>query len=117
MNSKDKNEENQQDPVMFTVFGEDTADEGHSGLLGNKKGRKTESSEIPVETLRKNLRQFLESLDDVIPVSTVQGGYSLQEFEVAVGVDGKGTVGFLGTGVEVGAMASLTLKFRRPNST
>ena len=40
-------------------------------------------------------------------------GFELKSFEVAVGVNAKGEVGFLGTGVEVGADATLTLKFER----
>jgi hypothetical protein len=41
------------------------------------------------------------------------GGFELKELEVAVGVDGKGRVGFLGTGIDVGAQATITLKFNR----
>ena len=41
------------------------------------------------------------------------GGMGLKSVSVAVGINGKGQVGFLGTGVEVGGSATLTLLFER----
>jgi hypothetical protein len=80
------------------------------GLL-DETGRGTA---LPVAELRKNLEAFTKALESLLPaVQTAGGGFGLTELEVAVGVDGKGRVGFLGTGVDVGAQATITLKFSR----
>ena len=79
-------------------------------LLGDT-GRGTA---LPVEELRKNLKSFTRALQSLLPaVQDAGGGFGLKELEVAVGIDGKGHVGFLGTGVDVGAQATITLKFNR----
>jgi hypothetical protein len=80
-------------------------------LLGKKSG----ATEVPIETLKDNLEKFVSSLNDLLPSMDpkLSPGVRLTSFEVSVGVNGKGEVGFLGTGVEVGAEASLTLKFER----
>jgi hypothetical protein len=53
---------------------------------------------------------------DLLPSLSAAGQYGLGEVEVAVGINGKGQVGFLGTGAEVGGTATLTLKFQRPRT-
>lgn len=69
---------------------------------------------LPTEELRKNLEAFTQSLKAVLPaVADAGSGFKLSEVEVAVGIDGKGHVGFLGTGVEVGAQATIKLTFGR----
>jgi hypothetical protein len=69
---------------------------------------------VSVDTIRKNLEAFGSALREMIPdMAASAGGFTLKAFEVAVGVDGKGQVGFLGTGAEAGANATLTLKFER----
>jgi len=53
-------------------------------------------------------------LRELLPTIADAGGdFKLSKVEVAVGIDGKGRVGFLGTGVEVGAQATITLTFGR----
>jgi len=80
------------------------------GLL-DETGRGTA---LPVAELRKNLETFTKALESLLPaVQSAGGGFGLKELEVAVGIDGKGHVGFLGTGVDVGAQATITLKFNR----
>lgn len=70
--------------------------------------------DLPVDELRKNLGAFAETLKTLLPtVAEVGGGFGLTALEVAVGIDGKGHVGFLGTGVDVGAKATITLTFGR----
>jgi hypothetical protein len=80
------------------------------GLL-DETGRGTA---LPIAELRKNLESFTKALQSLLPaVESAGGGFGLKELEVAVGVDGKERVGFLGTGVDVGAQATITLKFNR----
>ena len=69
---------------------------------------------LPVDELRKNLEAFTNSLKTLLPaVADAGDGFGLKTVEVAVGIDGKGHVGFLGTGVEVGAQATITMTFSR----
>ena len=69
---------------------------------------------LPVEELRKNLDAFISSLKTLLPAAAdAGGGFTLKSAEIAVGIDGKGHVGFLGTGVEIGAQATVKLTFSR----
>jgi hypothetical protein len=69
---------------------------------------------LPVDELRKNLDAFTKSLRSLLPaVANAGGGFGLKMVELAVGIDGKGHVGVLGTGVEVGAQATIKLTFGR----
>jgi hypothetical protein len=69
---------------------------------------------LPIDTIKKNLQSFVDNAHDMLPaMESASGGYQLQEFTVALGIDGKGRVGFLGTGAEAGASATLTLKFAK----
>ena len=66
------------------------------------------------DVVKRNLREFVDGLGEVLSsVSLKKMGYQLESVSVAVGIDGKGTVGFLGTGAEAGASATLTLEFKR----
>jgi hypothetical protein len=69
---------------------------------------------LPVDELRKNLEDFTASLQEILPAADkLAAGMGLKSVSIAVGVNGKGQVGFLGTGVEVGGSATLTLTFER----
>jgi hypothetical protein len=69
-------------------------------------------SALPVDELRKNLDDFMDSLKEILPATQKPaGGMTLKTLSVAVGIDAKGQVGFLGTGAEVGGNATLTLNF------
>lgn len=71
-------------------------------------------AKLPVDELRKNLEAFMASLKDILPsVDSAGSGFGLKMLTVAVGINGKGQVGFLGTGAEVGGTATLTLTFER----
>lgn len=71
-------------------------------------------SRLPVNEVRKNLEAFMASLKDMLPsVEQAGPGFGLKKLTVAVGINGKGQVGFLGTGAEVGGNATLTLSFER----
>lgn len=72
------------------------------------------SSPLPVAELQKNLSEFMAALAVILPATEKSPeGTRLKTIAVAVGINGKGKVGFLGTGVEVGATATLTLTFER----
>jgi hypothetical protein len=82
------------------------------GILADKKG--LVSSALPIDTIKNNLDNFLASLNEMLPsVDKAKQGYGLDSFEVAVSIDAKGQVGFLGTGAEVGGSATLTLTFKK----
>jgi hypothetical protein len=69
---------------------------------------------LPVDELHKNLEDFMASLQDILPAADKPtAGMGLKTVSVAVGINGKGQVGFLGTGVEIGGSATLTLTFER----
>jgi hypothetical protein len=87
-----------------------------SGTLGLVDGNRP-ATELPVDELRKNLESFSAALKTLLPaISDAGGGFNLNTVEVAVGIDGTGHVGFLGTGVEVGAQATITLTFGKGKS-
>jgi hypothetical protein len=73
---------------------------------------------LPVNTVKTNLQNFIDSLSALLPALNVSDlPYQLDEFTVAAGINGKGKVGFLGTGAEAGASATLSLKFKRVASS
>lgn len=85
-----------------------TGDEDHD-LLDSKR-----EVVLPVAELQANLRRFVDGLEDIIPpqqAEPTKKGLALKTVAVAVGVNAKGQVGFLGTGAEVGGNATLTLTF------
>ena len=94
------------DKQTITVF---TGRTGKVGLLADSK------VQLPVDELRNNLEDFMAKFSDILAAADKKPakGLGLKSVSVALGVDGKGRVGFLGTGVYVGASASLTLTFER----
>jgi hypothetical protein len=71
--------------------------------------------ELSVDELRKSLEDFMASFEYIIlPVADKPTkDLGLKSISVALGIDAKGKVGFLGTGAEVGGSATLTLTFER----
>ena len=109
--------------ILILTGAEEVSDTQPELLRG---GRGPDFAEIPLDTLKENLRRFMDSIREILPSTTheipgdtpgapnaaqEQGSYRLRSFNVAVAINGKGQVGFLGTGVEVGASATLTLTF------
>jgi hypothetical protein len=81
---------------------------------GFVRGPSTQATEVPVETLKSRLENLSAQLQDIMPDKEARhNGFQLQSFTVAVGIDAKGTVGFLGTGASVGSHATFTLRFER----
>jgi len=69
---------------------------------------------LPVEELRKNLESFMSSLEEILSAADKPAaGMGLKGINVAVGINGKGQIGFLGTGAELGGSATLTLNFQK----
>jgi hypothetical protein len=96
-------EDSQKKIIIFT------GETGEFELLDEKR-----KIELPVNELRKNLEDFMNSFGEILPVVEEPAkGLGLKSVSVALGINGKGQVGFLGTGVEVGASATLTLTFER----
>ena len=70
------------------IFGADSFE-----LLDEKKRQ----AKLPVDDLRKNLDAFMAFLKDVLPsVDSAGVGFGLKTLTVAVGINGKGQVGFFG---------------------
>jgi hypothetical protein len=90
--------------IMFTK------DASNFKLLDEKR-----KVELSVEDLRKSLEDFMASFEYIILPATDKPtkDLGLKSISVALGIDAKGKVGFLGTGAEVGGSATLTLTFER----
>ncbi len=68
---------------------------------------------VAVGKLREDLAAACADLGEVLGDIRAVGGFELTEVTVGVEIDAKGGVHFIGTS-EVGASASVTLKFERP---
>ncbi|SRR6266446_3331404 len=98
-----------QNVVVFARADVEQADEG---MLGDRK--RFLSFELPTDLIKTNLQNFLASLSEILPNATsTKDGFGVDSFQVAVSINGKGQVGFLGTGGELGGSATLTLTFKR----
>ena len=76
-------------------------------LLGIQPG-----GAVTVAALRENFGSFMPALELIIKdVRTAGAKSGLTEVSIALGIDAKGKVGFLGIGTEAGGNATLTLKF------
>src|SRR6478672_7581931 len=79
------------------------------GLLDEKR-----QIALPVDELRNNLADFMAALQEILPAADkTAAGMGLKSINVSVGINGKGKFGFLGTGVEAGGSATLSLTFER----
>lgn len=100
-------------PAEVTVFALGDVPDA-AGFLAGGREKRLLSFTLPTETLKENLSKFLATLDVMLPQADAKaGGYHLDSFEVAVSINGKGEIGFLGTGGELGGSATLTLSFKR----
>ena len=71
---------------------------------------------IAPEILKNNLNNFLNAMDEAFSQTrTTVGDYSLDEIEFSVEVNGKGNIGFLGTGIELGGKGGFKIKLRKKN--
>jgi hypothetical protein len=94
------------------VFARGDVGDAQAGFLATEK--KLLSFTLPVDTVKKNLEEFLASLDQILPgAAEKKQGFGVDTFQVAVSINGKGQIGFLGTGGELGGSATLTLTFKK----
>jgi hypothetical protein len=71
-------------------------------------------SDIPSETVRKNMEKLLSMLSDIFSNTPKDiGGFSLSELEVHADIDLEGKIGLLGTGLAVGSRVGLVIKLKR----
>jgi hypothetical protein len=96
------------DDAKVVIFASDSKGEHDFDLLGDSPGGVT-----TVGALRNSLGEFMPGLGAIIAeVKDKAADMGLTEVSVALGVNAKGTVGFLGTGAEIGGNSTLTLKFK-----
>jgi hypothetical protein len=75
---------------------------------------RTSTTEVDLETLSKNLEAVLsrfQAMLDEQPVAK-SGCYCVDEIEVSLGVNGKGSIALIGK-LEVGMQAGIKVKFKR----
>ena len=71
---------------------------------------------VAAEDLKGNMSQFLEVLEETFEQAEQSSCLiQLEEIEMTVEINGKGQVGLLGTGGEVGGKGAIKLKFKRNN--
>ncbi|NPX94441.1 hypothetical protein DZ977_005965 [Pseudomonas aeruginosa] len=74
---------------------------------------KPSTTEVDVETLSENLRAVLSKFQAVLDEQPVaQSGYCVDEIEVSLGVNGKGSIALIGK-LEAGMQAGIKVKFKR----
>lgn len=96
------------DDTEVVIFSSDSKDNVDFDVLGDSPGGIT-----TVGALRSSLGEFMPGLGAIIAeVKGRSATMGLSEVTVALGVNTKGTVGFLGTGAELGGNSTLTLKFK-----
>jgi Trypsin-co-occurring domain 1 len=94
--------------TRVVIFSSDSKGKHDFDLLGDSPGGVT-----TVGALRRNLAEFMPGLGAIIAdVKAKAENMGLNEISVELGVNAKGTVGFLGTGAELGGNSTLTLKFK-----
>ena len=76
-------------------------------------GSAKNSSAVPLDSLNANVAQLGPAIASLVSeLKTTAKDAGLTEVTLALGVNGKGTVGFLGTGAEMGGNATISLKFK-----
>jgi hypothetical protein len=99
------------DSQKVVIFTKDAKHEPYApdlDLLGASSG-----GVVTVGALRESVGNFMPGLGAIIDdVKTKAKAAGLEEISVALGVNAKGAIGFLGTGAEAGGSATLTLKFK-----
>jgi hypothetical protein len=96
------------DDTKVVIFSKDSNGDRDFDLLGDSPGGVT-----TVGALRKSLGEFMPGLGAIMEdVKAKAVDMGLNEVSVALGVNAKGKVGFLGTGAELGGTSTLTLKFK-----
>lgn len=67
--------------------------------------------------LQKELNKFLDTLGNILVESRKEiGDFEIDSLEVFAEVDGNGSVGFLGTGIQVGVGGGIKIVLKRKGS-
>ena len=99
--------------TVFVFTGRSESPKGRAKLLDGEEST-VGAVKLPLEKVKANLFALANSLVEALPpVEHGNGKFTLKTFEVELGIDGKGHVGFLGTGTEVGGHATFKLVFER----
>lgn len=78
---------------------------------------KRKEQNIDRDVLQKELNKFLDTLDNILRESKkVIGDFEIDRLEVFAEVEGNGRVGFLGTGIQVGAGGGIKIVLKRKSS-
>lgn len=85
------------------------------GIRNVAEAAREQGVKTALDTIRNNMRGFLESLDKIIMTSPREvGGLALEEIEVHAQIDGKGNVGIVGLlGAEVAAQSGIKFVLRK----
>ena len=76
-------------------------------------GAKARATSIPISELEENIAQIGPAISGVVSkLKETALDLGLTEISLSIGINGKGKVGFLGTGAEVGGDATISLKFK-----
>lgn len=78
--------------------------------LKDPASNKIIEAKVDVASLRQTMSQVCEAMNSD-EINT--GSFIIDEIEVALGINGSGKVGILGTGAEVGAQASIKVLIKR----
>lgn len=71
-------------------------------------------SERSVKEVQENMSGFLKNLGQILSLDEeVEGDYDIDRVEVNAQITGEGKLGFLGTGVNVGASTGLKIVLQR----
>lgn len=74
---------------------------------------KVSTTEVDLETLSENLKAVLSRFQKVLDEQPVaKSGYYVDEIEVSLGVNGKGSIALIGK-LEAGMQAGIKVKFKR----
>lgn len=95
--------------MSVLIFSTEQTDETNLNLLSDDRPT---VGKVELQDLKKNLDEMGPAIDGVVDaVKSAAAAKGLSEITLAIGINAKGKVGFLGTGSEVGGTATLTLKF------
>lgn len=99
---------------VLIISGSEPVLAGGRPLAARGDGPTAHISERSVNEVQENMQQFLKNLGQIISLDDDVGAhYQIDVVEVNAQITGKGQVGFLGTGVNVGASAGVKIVLQR----
>jgi hypothetical protein len=91
----------------------ETTDTATRNALPSLGRSRTTTTEVDLDTLSENLKAVLSRFQAVLDEQPVaKTGYRVDEIEVSLGVNGKGSIALIGK-LEVGMQAGIKVKFKR----